>query len=48
MSLVWEEMTIQEKMAVKAISEHSFEGFLRCWFSITQGERYVANWHHKY
>lgn len=48
MSLVWEEMTIQEKMAVKAISEHSFEGFLRCWFSITQGERYIPNWHHKY
>ena len=48
MSLVWEEMTIQEKMAVKAISEHSFEGFLRCWFQITQGERYIPNWHHKY
>ncbi len=48
MSLVWEEMTIQEKMAIKAISEHSFEGFLRCWFQITQGERYIPNWHHKY
>lgn len=48
MSLVWEEMTIQEKMAVKAISEHSFEGFLRCWFQITQGERYIPNWHHKF
>lgn len=48
MSLVWEEMTIQEKMAVKAISEHSFEGFLRCWFQISQGERYIPNWHHKF
>lgn len=48
MSLIWEEMTIQEKMAVKAISEHSFEGFLRCWFQISQGERYIPNWHHKF
>lgn len=47
-TLVWEEMTPAEKMAVKAISEHSFEGFLRCWFQITQGERYIPNWHHKY
>lgn len=47
-NLVWEEMTPAEKMAVKAISTHSFEGFLRVWFQLTQGERYIPNWHHKY
>lgn len=47
-NLVWEEMTTAEKMAVKAISTHSFEGFLRVWFQLTQGERYIPNWHHKY
>ena len=47
-NLVWEEMTSAEKLAVKAISTHSFEGFLRVWFQISQGERYIPNWHHKY
>lgn len=47
-NLVWEEMTTAEKLAVKAISTHSFEGFLRVWFQISQGERYIPNWHHKY
>ena len=47
-NLVWDEMTPAEKMAVKAISTHSFEGFLRVWFQLTQGERYIPNWHHKY
>lgn len=47
-NLVWEEMTPTEKMAVRAISTHSFEGFLRVWFQISQGERYIPNWHHKY
>lgn len=47
-NLVWEEMTPAEKLAVKAISTHSFEGFLRVWFQLTQGERYIPNWHHKY
>lgn len=47
-NLVWEEMTPAEKMAVRAISTHSFEGFLRVWFQLSQGERYIPNWHHKY
>lgn len=47
-NLVWEEMTPAEKLAIKAISTHSFEGFLRVWFQLSQGERYIPNWHHKY
>lgn len=46
--IVWDELTHAEKMAIKAISEHSFEGFLRCFFQITQGERFKMNWHAKY
>ncbi|AAZ29289.1 JK_39P [Escherichia phage Jk06] len=47
-TLVWEEMTPAEKLAVKALSTHSFEAFLRVWFQLSQGERYIPNWHHKY
>lgn len=47
-TLVWEEMTPAEKLAVKALSTHSFEAFLRLWFQLSQGERYIPNWHHKY
>ena len=46
--IVWDELTYAEKMAIKAISEHSFEGFLRCFFQITQGEKFKMNWHAKY
>nr|UYL16441.1 MAG: terminase large subunit [Caudoviricetes sp.]UYL16911.1 MAG: terminase large subunit [Caudoviricetes sp.] len=47
-TLVWEEMTPAERLAVKALSKHNFETFLRVWFSITQGQKYVLNWHHRY
>lgn len=47
-TLAWEEMTPAEKLAVKALSTHNFETFLRVWFSITQGQKYVLNWHHRY
>lgn len=47
-TLVWEDMTPAEKLAVKALSTHSFEAFLRVWFQLSQSERYIPNWHHKY
>lgn len=47
-TLIWEDMTPTEKIAVKALSEHNFETFLRVWFSISQGQKYVLNWHHRY
>lgn len=47
-TLIWEDMTPTEKIAVKALSEHSFETFLRVWFSLTQGQKYIMNWHHRY
>lgn len=47
-TLIWEDMTPAEKMAVKALSEHNFETFLRAWFSISQGQKYITNWHHRY
>nr|UYL17241.1 MAG: terminase large subunit [Caudoviricetes sp.] len=46
--IVWDELTQAQKLAIKAISENSFEGFLRCFFQITQGERFKMNWHAKY
>lgn len=47
-TLIWEDMSATEKLAVKALSEHSFETFLRVWFSLTQGQKYIMNWHHRY
>lgn len=47
-TLIWEDMSTTEKLAVKALSEHSFETFLRVWFSLTQGQKYIMNWHHRY
>lgn len=47
-TLSWDEMGPAEKLAVKALSTHSFESFLRIWFQLSQGERYIPNWHHKY
>lgn len=47
-ALVWEEMTPAEKLAVKSLSTYNFETFLRLWFGLTQGQKYILNWHHRY
>lgn len=46
--LVWEELSQSEKQAIKLLSTHNFETFLRVWFSLTQGQKYIMNWHHRY
>lgn len=47
-TLDWEELTEQEKQAIKLISEKSFLGFQRCFFQLIQGEKWSVNWHHRY
>lgn len=44
----WEDMTEAERQAVKVISEESFAGFLRVFFQLLQGQRFLKNWHHTY
>lgn len=46
--LEWEELSLAQKFAIKAISEQSFMGFQRIWFNLMTGEKWESNWHHKY
>lgn len=44
----WEELTEEEKAAVKILSERDFLTFVRTWFQISQGQKFIVNWHHRY
>lgn len=44
----WEELTEGKKHAVKLISERSFMKFVQAWFQISQGQKFMCNWHHIY
>jgi len=46
--LKWEDMGPAEKLAIKAMSEASFEAFIRIWFQLLQGQYFRKNWHHTY
>lgn len=45
--LEWEEMSEQERAGIKLLSERSFLAFLRAYFQLLQGEKWVSNWHHR-
>ncbi|MGM0614776.1 MAG: hypothetical protein ACQES7_04355 [Pseudomonadota bacterium] len=46
--LKWEDLSDAERLAIKAMSEASFEAFLRIWFQLLQGQYFRKNWHHTY
>lgn len=46
--LVWEEMTPAQKLAIKGLSEASFEKMIRIWFELIQAQKFQPNWHHLY
>lgn len=46
--LQWEDLTPIEKQAIKSMSTFNFETFVRIWFQLNQGERWINNWHHLY
>ena len=46
--LRWEDMTGAERLATKAICEGSLIGFVRIFFQLIQGQRFLRNWHHSY
>lgn len=46
--LDWEQLTTGQREAVRLISERSFLRFEQIWFQLTQGQRFMTNWHHEY
>lgn len=46
--LEWEDLTQEEKAAIKVLSEDSYLSFLRIYFQLLQGEKWQVNWHHRY
>ena len=42
----WEQMSFEERLAIKVASESSFINFVRIWFELTQNEPLMVNWHH--
>lgn len=46
--LIWEDLTKLEKLAIKNLSTHDFNTFVKIWFPIQQGEKWIPNWHHLY
>ena len=47
-ALDWDELTFEERLALKIKSEKSFLNFTRIWFELLQGEELLVNWHHKW
>lgn len=46
--LIWENLTPEQKLAIKGLSEASFEKFIRIWFQLMQAQIFQPNWHHLY
>lgn len=44
----WEELTPADKIAIKLICESSLIGFVRIFFQLIQGQKFLRNWHHQY
>lgn len=47
-NLIWEELSAEEKEAIKHMSENDFLTMLRIWYALIQGETWGVNWHHRY
>ena len=47
-TLEWEELSFQERLAVKLKSQKSFLNFTRIWFELIQGQELLVNWHHRW
>lgn len=46
--IIWEDLTIAQKRAIKEMSKHSFEKMIRIWFNLLQGQKFLGNWHLSY
>lgn len=45
--LQWEDLSPVDKYAIKLASEHKFEVFLRVFFELIEGQKFLWNWHHR-
>lgn len=43
--IIWEDLTPAQKLAIKSLSQTSFEKMLRIWFQICQAQKFQSNWH---
>lgn len=41
----WEDLTPAQKLAIKCLSESSFEKLISIWFQIMQAQKFQKNWH---
>lgn len=46
--LEWDELDFNDRLAIKLKSQKSFLNFTRLWFELTQGDRLLVNWHHRW
>ena len=46
--LEWEDLTAGQKQAIKLICGKSFLKHQQIWFQLTQGQKFMTNWHHIY
>lgn len=46
--IIWEDLTVAQKRAIKEMSEISFEKMIRIWFNLMQGQKFLGNWHLSY
>jgi len=44
----WDGLSQPERLALAAAAEQNPLSFTSCWFNVTQGESFRANWHHHY
>ena len=47
-SIEWDGLSPTERLIVAAAAEQNSLAFTAAWFNITQGESFLANWHHHY
>lgn len=46
--ILWEDLTAEQKLAIKEMSSLNFELMIRIWFQIIQAQKFQPNWHHRY
>jgi len=44
--LRWDDLTDTQRRSLQVMCEHSFSWFLRIYFALVQGQRFILNWHH--
>lgn len=43
--ILWEDLKPAQKLAIKVMSESSFDKLIKIWFQLMQGQKFQGNWH---